>query len=81
MVKQEYEYATSLPVFSSDPRLRRMCLGVWAKLQYHWKLASAKKMLNKSPLEGWENIRNNSKYWNVYDLEEGRKIAKEEEKD
>jgi len=36
MVETEYKYACALPA-NMDPRLKKMCLGVWAKLQYSWK--------------------------------------------
>lgn len=75
IVKMEFRYAASLPE-GGDPRLRRMCLGIWAKLQYHWKLvASSDKKFLKSTIDGLTDIKNNSKYRNVYDLEEGRKVA------
>lgn len=66
----------SLPE-GSDPRLRRMCLGVWAKLQYHWNQQAKidKRMLKATLQDGLKDIQNNAKYRNVYDLEEGRKIA------
>ncbi len=38
MVKKEYRYSTSPLIQGIDPKLRRMCLGVWAKLQYGWEL-------------------------------------------
>ncbi|ODN04945.1 hypothetical protein Ocin01_01736 [Orchesella cincta] len=72
IVRKEYQYAVSLPE-DSDPRLRRMCLGVWAKLQYHWKLVPLSD--RKSIEEGLQEIRNNVRYRNVYNLEEGRRIA------
>jgi len=79
IVRNEYQYAISLPE-GSDPRLRRMCLGVWSKLQYHWKqvpLTDRNRL--KSTKEGLEDIRNNAKYRNVYNLESGRKIVSAEE--
>jgi len=36
MVEREYKYACALPA-NMDPRLKKMCLGVWAKLQYSWR--------------------------------------------
>lgn len=75
IVKSEYQYAKSIA--ESDPRLRRMCLGVWSKLQYHWTLVAStnKQMLKLSLMDGLKDISSNKKYRSVYDLEEGRKIA------
>ncbi|CAL8090020.1 unnamed protein product [Orchesella dallaii] len=79
IVRNEYLYAVSLPD-GSDPRLRRMCLGVWAKLQYHWKqVPLAERNRLKSTKDGLQDIRNNVKYRNVYNLEKGRKIVSVEE--
>jgi len=36
IVEGEYKYALAVGD-DLDPKLRRMCLGVWAKLQYLWK--------------------------------------------
>lgn len=79
IVRNEYRYANGLPEHLADPRLQRMCLGIWAKLQYHWKAAVLQKQRGavtlKSSNEGIEDVRKNTKYWNVYDLEENRRLV------
>lgn len=47
IVKKEHRYALSLPE-GVDTRLRRMCLGVWAKLQYAWTMRQKRKALTSS---------------------------------
>lgn len=53
MVQNEYRYALSLPE-GVDPRLRRMCLGVWAKLQYAYTLRNItrRKIKTEASLNG-----------------------------
>ncbi|XP_065217747.1 uncharacterized protein F58A4.6 [Planococcus citri] len=33
----ENEYKKAITVYARDRRLRKMCCGIWAKLQYEWK--------------------------------------------
>lgn len=33
----ENEHKKAIAVYTHDKRLRRMCCGIWAKLQYEWK--------------------------------------------
>jgi len=59
IVKREYKYALSLPQ-DQDPRLKRMCFGVWAKLQYYWALNLITKRgvgTFEEILEKWSRIR------------------------
>ena len=47
ILEREWAYAKSLPP-DSDPRLKRMCIGIWSKLQYEWLQAKIRKRLTSN---------------------------------
>lgn len=45
IIRQQYEVAKQEEEY--DPRLKKMCIGIWMKLQYAYLLKSQKKLLNR----------------------------------
>ena len=44
IIRQQYQFALEI----DDNRLRKMCLGIWSKLQYTYKINRQKRNKNKS---------------------------------
>lgn len=48
IIRQQYEVAKQEEEY--DPRLKKMCIGIWMKLQYAYQLKSQNKMSTRKEL-------------------------------
>lgn len=71
IIRQQYEVAKQEEEY--DPRLKKMCIGIWMKLQYAYQLKSQNKMSTRKELL---NKPQPSDYLNVFIVQKYRNHGK-----